>query len=118
MPTEVRHTSSNNAGLWIVLAVVAVIAIIAIFVIANNGRNAIPPVAQQVPSTSTIVTDTGAGSDAAARSAQSAADSAAASATEAAREARAATTPPAPGVTATVPGPGDSSVTITTPPAR
>lgn len=115
MVTEIRQSSNNTV--WVVVAIVAVIAIIAIAFMAMSSPDqtadveVIPPIATPVISPPTTVVDLGGAAADSAASAARAAESAAASAGQAAQNAANAT---ADRVTI-APGPGDSTVTVTTP---
>lgn len=106
MVAEVRTTRSYNT-VWIVIAILVGVAVLAFAIMAAGGRDdgpAAPAITD--PPTATVSNMGNAMAEGASDAARSAADATIVDAR------------PAPGVTATVPGPGDSTITVTTPPAR
>lgn len=121
MVTEVRTVRNNNT-VWIVLAILAGVAILAFAIMAANGRNDVTAPLPVEPPTATVSNVGNAMADGAADAARAARDAAAQAADSAGQAARSAADatiadprPREPGVTATLPGPGDSTVTVTTP---
>ena len=110
MVTEVRSRSNN--AVWIIVGIVAILAILAIAFMAMNGRDETADLEILPPVTTAPIVDTG---SAAADSAAAAARAAQDAASSAANSAADATANAAGRVTATVPAPGDSTVTVTTP---
>lgn len=107
MATQVQ--SRNNTGVWIALGILAAIVIIGIaWMVAASGNQQTAPLSNTAQSAQNAAQSAAQSAGAAAQSAENAAANAADNAGQSMSDA-------AGRVTATIPGPGDSTVTVNAP---